>query len=74
LNNYLNALNIVIKNENSYEGKKLFIIVMKSWLSGINETMNNIVTHLPSPLQSQKYRTLYSGPQDDKVCNSIFFL
>ena len=51
------------------EGKEFMRRVMRSWLPAADAMLDMIVTHLPSPVQAQAYRTeiLYEGPQDDEA-------
>lgn len=59
------------------EGKEFMRRTMKLWLPAADAMLDMIVTHLPSPVVAQAYRTdmLYEGPLDDeaaiamKTCN-----
>lgn len=48
-------------------GKNLMRAAMKRWLPAADAMLEMIVTHLPSPVLAQTYRTkcLYEGPLDD---------
>lgn len=54
-------------------GKTLFKYVMKKWLAGAPTLFEQIVTTLPSPVESQVYRSesLYTGDINDKFCTAI---
>lgn len=46
---------------------------MRTWLDAAENLNEMIVNHLPSPVESQLYRTmhLYEGPQDDEIAESM---
>lgn len=72
--NYLAKFGVDFKNaELSGSGKPLFKTVFKAWLPAAETLLEQIVTKLPSPVQSQKLRAkhLYTGPVDDEVYTSI---
>lgn len=51
------------------EGKEFMRKAMKLWLPAADAMLDMIVTHLPSPVTAQAYRTelLYEGPLDDEA-------
>jgi len=55
------------------QGKDLLKVVMQRWLPASRSLLEMIATHLPSPVQAQKYRVelLYRGPMDDETANAI---
>lgn len=55
------------------DGKSLFKIVFRTWLPAAEILLEQIVTRLPSPVESQEFRAkhLYTGPSDDPVCEAI---
>jgi elongation factor 2 len=55
-------------------GKDLMRTAMKKWLPAADAMVEMIVTHLPSPLEAQAYRTacLYEGPLDDEAAMGRF--
>jgi elongation factor 2 len=61
------------EEEQQLEGRELLSAVYRRWIPMAEALLEMIVLHLPSPIQSQKYRceTLYTGPQDDDVSESI---
>ena len=54
-------------------GKDLMKKFMKKWLPAADALLELIVSHLPSPVEAQRYRvvTLYEGPQDDQAAIGI---
>jgi len=54
-------------------GKELMKCVMMKWLPAANALLEMMVTHLPSPIEAQKYRveTLYTGSLDDETAAAI---
>lgn len=54
-------------------GKHLLRRVMRSWINGPEVLMEMIITCLPSPRTTQKYRTsyLYEGPMNDECAKSM---
>jgi len=55
------------------EPKDLLKNVMQKWLPASDALLEMVVTHLPSPVDAQKYRVenLYTGPLDDITAESI---
>ncbi|KCZ75693.1 hypothetical protein H311_03325, partial [Anncaliia algerae PRA109] len=49
------------------EGKNLFKVVMRTWLSAADTILSQIIIQLPSPVESQQYRAklLYTGGEDE---------
>lgn len=71
---YLAKFGIDFKNtELSGNGKALFKIVFKTWLPAAETLLEQIITKLPSPIQSQAIRAklLYTGPVEDEVYKAI---
>lgn len=71
---YLDKFGVDFKNtELSGSGKPLFKVVFKAWLPAAETLLEQIITKLPSPVQSQAFRTkhLYTGPSDDQVYKAI---
>lgn len=54
-------------------GKPLLKEIMREWLPSAECLLRMIVTHLPSPCFSQRYRieNLYSGPMNDDIATAI---
>lgn len=54
-------------------GKPLLKEIMREWLPSAECLLRMIVTHLPSPVVSQRYRieNLYSGPMNDDIATAI---
>lgn len=54
-------------------GKDLMRTAMKKWLPAADAMVEMIVTHLPSPVVAQAYRTacLYEGPLDDEAAMAM---
>lgn len=54
-------------------GKDLMRTAMKRWLPAADAMVEMIVTHLPSPVKAQEYRTacLYEGPLDDEAAMAM---
>eukprot|EP00359_Climacostomum_virens_P004523 CAMPEP_0204919472 /NCGR_PEP_ID=MMETSP1397-20131031/16834_1 /ASSEMBLY_ACC=CAM_ASM_000891 /TAXON_ID=49980 /ORGANISM="Climacostomum Climacostomum virens, Strain Stock W-24" /LENGTH=824 /DNA_ID=CAMNT_0052093065 /DNA_START=638 /DNA_END=3112 /DNA_ORIENTATION=- len=75
LDKLLAGLNIELNSEERAElsGKKLLKAIMQKWLSAADTLMEMMILHLPSPVQSQRYRTdcLYEGPLDDVVAEAM---
>ncbi|KAJ5074290.1 eukaryotic translation elongation factor 2a tandem duplicate 1-related [Anaeramoeba ignava] len=75
----LNKMNIKLKDENGEKDqengneKDLIKRVLKTYLPVADVLLETIVLHLPSPVESQKYRVenLYEGPLDDECANAI---
>ncbi|XP_071115298.1 translation elongation factor 2-like [Haliotis cracherodii] len=66
----LEKLGVKVKAEDmDREGKEFMRGMMKKWLPAADAMLDMILTHLPSPVTAQRYRTavLYEGPQDDVV-------
>jgi elongation factor 2 len=59
--------------ERNERGKPLLKICMRRWIPAGDALLDMIVTHLPSPNIAQAYRCeiLYSGSQEDKICEAI---
>lgn len=71
---YLGNFGVDFKNvELSGSGKALFKVVFKIWLPAAETLLEQIVTKLPSPIQSQAYRVnhLYTGSVEDEVYGAI---
>ena len=49
-------------------------IIMRRWLPAGDAMLQMITVHLPSPVESQAYRTelLYEGPVDDQAALGQF--
>ena len=56
-----------------YVGKELMKSFMKKWLPAADALLELIVSHLPSPIEAQRYRVnnLYEGPLDDEAAIGI---
>mmetsp|Transcript_7094 Transcript_7094/g.10920 ORF Transcript_7094/g.10920 Transcript_7094/m.10920 type:complete len:876 (-) Transcript_7094:96-2723(-) len=70
----MKAVGVVLKSEDrDLVGKPLLKRVMQQWLPAADAVLEMIVVHLPSPVQSQRYRvgTLYDGPLDDEAAEAI---
>lgn len=54
-------------------GKYLLKAALSTWLPASDCLLDMIITHLPSPIQAQKYRVenLYSGPLEDEAAEAI---
>ncbi|KAL8563308.1 hypothetical protein ACOMHN_028831 [Nucella lapillus] len=54
-------------------GKDLMRTAMKRWLPAADALVEMVVTHLPSPVKAQDYRTacLYEGPLDDEAAMAM---
>lgn len=66
----IEKVKVVLNQEDKkLEGKDLGKVVMSKWLPAADCLLEAIITHLPSPVTAQRYRTpyLYEGPQDDEV-------
>ena len=66
----LNKLGLKLTAEEQEKGgKDLMRTAMKRWLPAADAMVEMIITHLPSPVQAQVYRTacLYEGPLDDEA-------
>ncbi|KAK7107928.1 elongation factor 2-like [Littorina saxatilis] len=59
--------------EQEKAGKDLMRTAMKRWLPAADAMVEMIVTHLPSPVRAQAYRTacLYEGPLDDEAAMAM---
>lgn len=59
--------------ERALIGKPLMKAFMRNWLPAGDTLLQMIALHLPSPVQSQKYRCelLYEGPMDDLAAKGI---
>ena len=71
---YLAKFGVDFKNvELSGSGKSLFKVVFKYWLPATETLLEQVITKLPSPKQSQAFRVkhLYTGPTDDPVYMAI---
>ncbi|KAM0681803.1 translation elongation factor 2 [Glugoides intestinalis] len=74
ITSYLSKFNVTFKNDElSGSGKQLFKVVFKAWLPAAETLLEQIVTKLPSPVQSQSLRVkhLYTGPVDDEAYKAI---
>jgi elongation factor 2 len=60
-------------DERDQPAKRVLKAVMQKFLPASDALLQMIVMQLPSPAKAQNYRgeMLYSGPQDDKYCQSI---
>lgn len=68
------ALNINLKSEDwELTDKRLLKRIMQKWINAADCLLEMIVTHLPSPRVSQRYRVehLYEGPLDDECAQAI---
>lgn len=73
-NPIIEKLNIkVTKAALEMKGKPFLKEILREWLPSAECLLRMIVTHLPSPAFSQRYRieNLYSGPMNDDVASSI---
>merc|ERR1719424_2091629 len=61
------------KDDLELRQKPLLKRCMQKWLPAHDALLEMLVQHLPSPRQSQKYRykTLYTGPEDDQWAQGI---
>ena len=69
-NQLLDKLGLKLSAEEQEKGgKDLMRTVMKRWLPAADAMVEMIITHLPSPVSAQAYRTacLYEGPLDDEA-------
>lgn len=66
-------LKLKAEERESMSGKELMRHFMKKWLPAADAMLELIVGHLPSPVQSQRYRVecLYEGPLDDQTAMGI---
>jgi elongation factor 2 len=74
VNKMCSALGIELKTEDrELRDKKLLKRVMQKWINAADCLLEMIVTHLPSPRVSQRYRVdhLYEGPLDDECAQAI---
>lgn len=74
ITSYLSNFGVTFKKgELSGSGKPLFKVVFKAWLPAAETLLEQIVTKLPSPIQSQALRVthLYTGPVDDEAYKAI---
>ncbi|KAK5578574.1 hypothetical protein RB653_008246 [Dictyostelium firmibasis] len=74
IDSMLKTLNISLTPEDSeLEGKQLIKSIMRKFLPASDAILSMIVSHLPSPLEAQKYRVshLYEGPMDDECAIAI---
>jgi elongation factor 2 len=70
----LGAVGVQLNKEDlELRQKPLLKRCMQKWLPAHDALLEMLVQHLPSPAAAQKYRadSLYTGPLDDKWCNSI---
>lgn len=73
-NPLLQKLGIELKGEEvDLQGKHLMRKVMQKWINASEALLEMIILHLPSPRESQKYRTtyLYQGPMDDECAKAM---
>ncbi|KAL0210844.1 hypothetical protein P9112_009142 [Eukaryota sp. TZLM1-RC] len=74
VNKMLKVLGIKLtQEERDQQEKKLLKTIMQRFLPAAEALLEMIVVHLPSPKFAQNYRaeTLYTGPADDEICQSI---
>ncbi|KAN0023365.1 hypothetical protein ACTFIU_011535 [Dictyostelium citrinum] len=74
IDSMLKALNISLSPEDSeLKGKNLIKSIMRKFLPASDAILSMVVSHLPSPLEAQKYRVshLYEGPMDDRCAEAI---
>ncbi|KAN0029793.1 hypothetical protein ACTA71_007930 [Dictyostelium dimigraforme] len=74
IDSMLKALSISLSPEDSeLKGKNLIKSIMRKFLPASDAILSMVVTHLPSPLEAQKYRVshLYEGPMDDDCAKAI---
>ena len=70
----LKKLHIELKgDELELKGKYLVNKVLTKFINGGDSLLNMIILHLPSPKESQKYRTsyLYEGPMNDECAKAM---
>lgn len=70
----LAKLGIELKgDELDLQGKYLMRKCMQKWITASEALLEMIIVHLPSPKESQKYRTayLYQGPIDDECAKAM---
>ncbi|MCQ2962425.1 MAG: GTP-binding protein [archaeon] len=70
----LAKLGIELKGEElDLQGKYLMRKCMQKWITASEALLEMIIVHLPSPKDSQKYRTayLYQGPMDDECAKAM---
>lgn len=67
------GIEIEIEKELLEDRKKLVSKIMQSFIDTSDAIVEMIILHLPSPKESQKYRTdyLYEGPTDDECSISM---
>lgn len=74
LNKVMTQMKIHLSSEQeAFTEKKLLKAVMQNWMSAADALLETVILHLPSPLQSQRYRVenLYTGPLDDPAAIAI---
>ncbi|EAL63489.1 elongation factor 2 [Dictyostelium discoideum AX4] len=74
IDSMLKVLNISLSPEDAeLKGKNLIKSIMRKFLPASDAILSMVVSHLPSPLEAQKYRVshLYEGPMDDKCALAI---
>jgi len=75
LDRLIGKLKIRVSSEEKekFSGKDLLKIVMQRWLPASQSLLEMMATHLPSPIEAQKYRVelLYRGPMDDDTASAI---
>jgi elongation factor 2 len=70
----LPAMDVTLSSkEKELQGNELLCRVMQNWFPAGDALVGMIITHLPSPIQAQKYRVdkLYTGPLDDEIASAI---
>lgn len=70
----IKKLGIELKGDDAdLTGKYLLRKIMQKWINASEALLEMIITHLPSPRQAQKYRTLYlyEGPIDDECAKAM---
>jgi elongation factor 2 len=70
----IDALGLQLSNdERDLREKPLLKVVMRRWIPAGDALFYMIANHLPSPATAQAYRCeiLYSGDQDDAICEGI---
>jgi elongation factor 2 len=74
LEKLLSGLDVTLTNDDKQlRQKPLMKRVLQKWLPADQALLEMIVTHLPSPVKAQKYRTelLYEGPMDDVAATAM---
>lgn len=74
LNKIMTQMKIHLSAEQeTFTERKLLKAVMQNWMPAADALLETIILHLPSPVQSQRYRVenLYTGPLDDPCAVGI---